>query len=198
MQFFNSFFSPDYQPSRIRQKCGGCNSHFYELILNILKNNNIVSYYNCGVTKLVYKTNSNKIFKLIIIKDSKLINHYLKEPFYMINNSNICNKPTYITLYIDMAFNNYYKNYNNLITTDVHNIKDYCLLTWFEDMATLPGKTMSEKKDILDRAIKFRENTRKLIKNDGFSDLSLNNMGFFDVAPHFRWFDIRPVKSKHL
>ena len=75
----------------------------------------------------------------------------------------------------------------------MENIGSYCLITWFEQKAVATGKMIPETKEILKYANVFRDKTRKKIKNDGFCDLSLNNMGFFKSSPIYRWIDVRPI-----
>jgi len=188
-------FPGSYSPLKIRQKCGGCNSHFYKLIHKILvENNNITSFFDAGVTKIVYNTkDKNRVFKMVIVK--KNINKALKEPLYMLNNKNICNEPIDITVYISsVSSKNIIKN-NNLNIIIMENIGNYSLITWFEEKAIAAGRRIHENKEILPDAEAFRNKTRHKIKKDGFCDLSLNNMGYFCSSPIYRWFDIRPNKG---
>lgn len=188
----DNYFPYTYKPLKIRQKCGGANSNFYKLIHNILvKTNDITSYFNSGVTKLVYNTiDKNKLFKMVVVKEN--INKALKEPLYMLNNKYICNEPINITVYISNVSkkNIIYNNNLNIIIMD--KIDNFCLITWFEEKAIATGKMIQETKDILTDANAFRNNTKNKIKKDGFCDLSLNNMGFFKSTPKYRWIDLRP------
>ena len=189
-----NYFPDIYRPLKIRQKCGNVNSkNFYKLIHNILvENNNITSYFNSGVTKIVYNTkDKNKLFKMVIVKEN--INKALKEPLYMLNNKDICNEPINLTAYISTESKKNIIYNNNLNIIDMENIGSYCLITWFEQKAVATGKMIPETKEILKYANVFRDKTRKKIKNDGFCDLSLNNMGFFKSSPIYRWIDVRPI-----
>ena len=185
-------FTSSYRPLKIRQKCGGANSKFYELIHKILvKNKDINSYFNSGVTKIVYNTtNKNRLLKLVVVKKEQDINKALREPIYMLNNPNICNKPSEITIYTPNKVKNIIPNNNiKIISNDQINL---CLITWFEDKAIATGNMILDNKELLSDANAFRNKTRNKIKNDGFCDLSFNNMGFFENSPVFRWIDIRP------
>lgn len=186
-----NYFPYNYRPLIIRQKSGNANSHFYKLIHKILvENNNITSYFNVGVTKIVYNTkDKNKLFKMVILRENKDINQALKEPLYMLSNKDICNEPTNITVYISQE---YEKNiiYNNLNIINIEN--NYCLLTWYEEKAIATGQIEFETKEIISDAIAFRNKTRPKIKEDGFCDLRLRNMGYFKYSPLYRWIDVRP------
>ena len=188
----DNYFSYNYKPLAIRQKCGGANSYFYKLIHNILlENNNITSYFNSGVTKIVYNTiDKNKLFKMVIVKDN--INKALKEPLYMLNNKDICNEPINITVYISNVSKKNIIYNNNLNIINIKNIGNYCLITWFEKKAIATGKMILETNKLLTDANAFRNKTKHKIKKDGFSDLSLNNIGFFKSSPIYRWIDVRP------
>ena len=188
----NNYFPCNYRPLKIRQKCGKANSHFYKLIHNILvENSNITSYFNSGVTKIVYNTkDENKVFKIVIVKEN--INKALKEPLYMLINKDICNEPISITVYISTLSKKNIIYNNNLNIINMENIGNYCLITWFEEKAIATGKMILETKEILTDANAFRNKTRNKIKKDGFCDLSLNNMGFFKSSPIYRWIDVRP------
>ena len=188
----DNYFPYNYRPLKIRQKCGGANSHFFKLIHNILvENNNITSYFNAGVTKIVYKTkDKNKLFKMVIVKEN--INNALKEPLYMLVNKDICNEPITITVYISTVSKKNIIYNNNLNIINVENIGNYCLITWFEEKAIETGKMILETKEILTDANAFQNKTRNKIKKDGFCDLSLNNMGVFKSSPIYRWIDVRP------
>lgn len=150
-----------------------------------------------GNTKRVFSINPHKCLKILLC-NIESCHRFIKEPIYMLNNTDICNKPSNIKIYCSSKIILDMESIVEHIIDESYD--DKVIITWIEELAEQTGVTNfsklttdSEKKVIEGR--NFIKETKDRLTKNKFTDLGEVNIGYFTNRPHYRWIDIQPMNE---
>lgn len=155
----------------------------------ILKDDNIGTFLNQGTTKFVYEYKTGFVFKIVICRLSD-VQRFTSEPMIMLQSS-YTNKPFNIVLY---APKNKIQNECPFINVYDTAFKNSAIFTWIEERAEFDG-LRNFPITLREQGEKFIKETSPILEAKGFTDLGVQNIGFFSGFPHIRWIDVQPEEG---